>query len=356
MTRSRTITIVGAGPAGLTAAINLAQSGYLVNVHEQHEDVGMRFNEDFQGLENWSSDENVLDTLQAMCVKPDFYCRPVHTGSIYGPHTRAHIRSPNPFFYLVRRGRSLDSLDDSLKKQALNAGVQIKFNSYLLGHEADIVATGPKRAWAIAVGILFETNLQDTAAVLMHDAFAPQGYSYLLVAEGRATLAATLFGGFRMGKVCLERSINRFKDLFGLEVKNPRHFGGYANFSMPVSATTDSRLYVGEAAGFQDCLFGFGIRYAMTSGYLAARSIIEGVDYDTLWACKFGHQLRTSLVNRFLFELFGHAGYDFLVRRTGSSRSPCKFWKKIYNISFCRMMLYPLASLFWRMRDSRNRH
>ncbi len=350
MTPAQTVTIAGAGPAGLTAAITLANSGYRVVVHEQREDVGMRFHDDFQGLENWSCEDNVLDSLREMGVKPDFFCRPFHSGVIYGPQTQATIKSSNPLFYLVRRGRSLDSLDDSLKKQALNAGVEIRFNSPVDHREADIVATGPRRVWAVAVGIIFDTNLPDTAAVLLDNTLAPKGYSYLLVADGRATLATTLFARFALGKQCLERTIARFQEVLGLEVRNPRSFGGYAQFYLPRSATRDGRRYTGEAAGFQDCLFGFGIRYAMMSGYLAARSIIEGVDYNALWRRRFGHQLRTSVVNRFWYELGGHAAYELLVRRSGRKHDPIRFWTKVYNMSFCRKMLYPVALLVSRLR------
>ena len=48
------VKILGAGLSGLTAAINLAQIGYKVDVYEKNKDVGMRFHGDLQGLENWS--------------------------------------------------------------------------------------------------------------------------------------------------------------------------------------------------------------------------------------------------------------------------------------------------------------
>ena len=41
---SDTIHIIGAGPAGLTAAINLAKANVNVVLHEQNSDVGLRLN------------------------------------------------------------------------------------------------------------------------------------------------------------------------------------------------------------------------------------------------------------------------------------------------------------------------
>jgi flavin-dependent dehydrogenase len=62
-----------------------------------------------------------------------------------------------------------------------------------------------------------------------------------------------------------------------------RHWGGYGLFSMPKSASRDGSLWIGEAAGFQDILFGFGIRNALVSAKPAAQSIIENRSYDDLY-------------------------------------------------------------------------
>jgi flavin-dependent dehydrogenase len=49
----------------------------------------------------------------------------------------------------------------------------------------------------------------------------------------------------------------------------------------------NNRYYVGEAAGLQDLAAGFGIRYAIISGYLAADSIITGSNYNEQISKKF---------------------------------------------------------------------
>jgi len=81
----------------------------------------------------------------------------------------------------------------------------------------------------------------------------------------------------------LKISIEAFSKLKGLKIENRRSFVGYGTFAMNVSNKQDGRLVVGEAAGFQDLFLGFGMKYALLSGYAAAKSIMEEKDYDMVW-------------------------------------------------------------------------
>ncbi|OIO27385.1 MAG: hypothetical protein AUJ60_09240 [Nitrospirae bacterium CG1_02_44_142] len=339
------IKILGAGISGLTAAINLAQYGYRVNVYEKNSDVGMRFYGDFQGLENWSSNEDVLSSLKTMSVVADFYHKPFYEGCFYGPSSNAQVKSLKPIFYLVQRGKDKETLDYSLKKQALSLGVNIIFNTSLNYKDADIIATGPQMSNIIAIGITFISNLEDTAMVVLDDAIAPKGYAYLLVSNQRATLATVLFEKCNMGSQYLQKAIEKFKTIKNFELKNIKNFAGFGNFFLAGSAVRENKIFVGEAAGFQDYLFGFGIRYAITSGYLASKSIIEKIDYNILWQNEFKHKLQTSLSNRALYELFGNTMYDFLVKKTKGCKDVRELWLKFYNPSLSRRLIYPFAFL-----------
>ena len=116
------VPIVGAGPAGLVAAINLKRAGYDVTVYEEHEDVGHRFHNDFQGLENLSSEEDIPAFLDRIGVERNFLCHPYEGGDFYGPSLKkVSLKSEKPLFYLVRRGNAEDTLDSGLKRQALAA-------------------------------------------------------------------------------------------------------------------------------------------------------------------------------------------------------------------------------------------
>ena len=74
------ITIAGAGPAGLAAAITLARAGRRVVVHEARNEVGARFGGDLQGLENWTSRDDVLEDLRQLGITTGFEALPCRRG------------------------------------------------------------------------------------------------------------------------------------------------------------------------------------------------------------------------------------------------------------------------------------
>ena len=95
--------------------------------------------------------------------------------------------------------------------------------------------------------------------------------------------------------------------------------------------------------GGQDYLFGFGMRYALISGHLVARSIIEGLNYDQLVQQEIGKPLRSSLVNRYAFEKLGNWGYRRLVHRWDRSNDVLRLMKKWYGWRGHKGLLLPLA-------------
>lgn len=343
------IKILGAGLSGLTAAINLAKDGYKVEIFEKNKDCGMRFNSDLQGLENWSFKTDIIEDLKSMNLKVNFHCKPYYSTDIYDPElNRKQLKSKRPLFYFVQRGNKKGCIDTELKKQALKQGVKINFNTTIPEKEAEIVASGPKKANGIVKGITFKTKNKDVAKVILDDRLAPKGYAYLLISDSRGTIATVVFRDFKNVHSYFERTKNTFNKLVDLDMKNIKEFGGYGNFSLNGKYEREGRLYVGEAAGLQDFFLGFGMRYALTSGYLAAKSIIEGKDYSKLIKDRFEGQLKTSLVNRFLYERLGNEGYKLFIKKLGSAEKPINLFNKHYNPSFSKKLLYPISRLVFR--------
>jgi len=348
------VSIIGAGPSGLMAAITLRRHGIPARVFEMHGDVGQRLSGDFQGIENWSTEKDAVQLLGEMGVETDFFLNPFSTGTVFARGMEpARVNSARPIFYLVRRGAMPGALDAALKEQALSLGAEIVFNRRVSDLQGTaIVSTGPGAACMVAAGLTFETPSGDRAVVVLDDALAPAGYAYLLISGGLGTLATVLYRDFRKANACLEQTIGFLREKTGIQIRSEKRFGAFGNFFICDSLVRGGRLYAGESAGFQDCLWGFGLRYALRSGYLAAKSIIEGSDYDALWKKELLPALETSLLNRFLFETFGHAGYRYLARRF-SGGDPCGYLRGHYNPSPLKRLLLPLAKMKFRKRTER---
>lgn len=329
------IKIAGAGISGLTAAINLVKEGFDVRVFEKAASVGSRFNDDFQGLENWTGERDILDLLREINIKINFMNTPLNEVTFYSPSLdKVEFKSKKPLFYLVKRGRK-DSLDSALMEQALDLGVGIEFNSPMDNEDCDIIATGPRRIDVMAFGITLETELNDMAAVIFNDRIAAKGYAYLLAVNNKAILATVLFRDIENALGYLDRTITEFKKIYDFEIINEQKFSGYGNFLIPKSAQENGRLYVGEAVGFQDFLAGYGMKYAFRSGYLAARSIIANEDYDKLWKESFLSEMKSRKFSRMILEKIGNKGYEILIKNLKKSDADgTEKLKKLYNCVF----------------------
>lgn len=315
---SELIQIGGAGPAGLAAAITLARAGRRVLVHEVQPDVGHRFGGDFQGLENWSTHEDALDWLQVLGITREFTFLPLSSGHIFDSGGKRYkIAGKKALFYMVDRGPGPGTLDTAMLEQARSVGVEVRFNSRLDRLQGPgILAAGPKAPDAIAVGFHFETSLADGFWAILDDEIAPQGYAYLLVMAGRGTVKSCMFSGFKQEHMFVQRTVTAFERLVGLNMVNPVAHGGVGNFHVPSSAVTGQHPVVGEQAGFQDFLWGFGMRYAILSGVLAARSVLQGKDYEALWRQELEPAMSSSIVNRALFNLLGNRGCRWILQRS----------------------------------------
>ena len=192
--------------------------------------------------------------------------------------------------------------------------------------------------------------MEDTAAAILDDTLAPKGYTYLLVHRGKATMATCMFRDFKNEREYFERTVATFKNVFPkLNITDAKEFGGYGNFFFDKPVFENGKYYIGEAAGLQDCLWGFGMRYAMTSGYLAAKALIENKDYEALVRDNLIPMQKASLVNRFIFELLGNNGYRYCINYLAGGNAMKKV-KKQYNPSFLKNLIYPIASWKYKSR------
>lgn len=353
--KTKKIKIAGAGPSGLTAAINLAKAGYEVDVFEKRTDTGKRFHGDLQGLENWSEETNVLQELQGMNVNVNFDCDPFHELVITnGSNSRvSHYPEEKPLCYLVKRGVVPGSLDQGLKKQALEAGANLRFGQTIPLEEADIVATGPisKEIFAVDKGIVFQTSYKDTNVFLVNDDAAYKGYSYLLITKGYGCLCTVLFDKFERLDDCYETSKEMFAESMSFDIQDPVPVAGVGCFSTQNIYQKGNSYYVGEAAGLQDLMWGFGIRTAIKSGYLAARCIVNNEDYTAEATALFEARQKATMTSRFLWELARFNNYAIVVQ-DGANKAAKKAFDLSFFYNFGRLnrMIYPIARPFVRRR------
>jgi len=338
------ISIAGAGPAGLAAAITLARAGRRVVVHEARNEVGARFGGDLQGLENWTSGDDVLADLRQLGIATGFEALPCRCGTAYDAWERAYpVRSAAPLFYMVERGSGPGTLDTALLEQARGLGVEVRFGSRLDRLPGPgILAIGPKAADAIAVGYHFDTDMADGFWFICNDELAPGGYAYLLIMYGRGTVKSCMFSGFKQEKLYVERTLDAFRRLAGLRMNNPQAHGGVGNFRLPVTALSGGHPVAGEQAGFQDTLFGFGMLFAIRSGVLGARALLEAGSYDKLWQRDLRPLLAASVVNRALYDVAGNRGYRALLRMQ-SGHDARSFLRGLCRSSWYARLLFPWA-------------
>jgi len=350
----KTVTILGGGIAGLTAAINLKRAGVDVEVHECKRFCGKHTN-NFQFLENWTFEDDALAILQNLNIQTDFYIKPWHSLELISPSLKKCLkRSSRPLMYLLKRGLLEDSIDHAMQKQAQDANIPIIFKSKLNVDDADIVATGRNKPAFIGTGITFPFDRPDNVMILFDDNLSLKSYSYFIVNDNIGEIASLNPADNKEHKARFDLTVKRFEGILNFKVTTiTNRFAAPGSIYFLKNARINKQCFIGEAAGFQDCLTGFGMMYALKSGYHAAQSIIRNDDYDRLWQADMLKPMAVSRTNRFLFEKLSNDGYEKLVRMLDSQNSIIvkllggddlqHILKKIYNHSlsyFLRLLVF----------------
>ncbi len=344
------LRIIGGGPSGLAAAITLARAGRDVEVFERRARCGARFGGDIQGIESWSDDRDAIDELASAGIPIDFHCAPVSSGiETNGRRDKRLAFGRRPGVYLVKRGAGHDTLDQGLARTALAVGVRIHFRQTIPVEHADIVATGPRgRApFAVNAGIAFDTDAPDTAVVMFDDSAAPKGYSYLLVTKGYGCICTMGFEDFPSIHTRLARARDVLASRYGIRIENERRVGGLGHFALAPSYSTAGVIQVGEAAGLQDFLWGFGIRTAIQSGILAANCLLDGTDWEQAAHARFDNRQHAGVVNRFLWESLRIGRYRAVMLAL-SLGGPAALLRWLSRYNPVQRALFPIAKMHAR--------
>jgi flavin-dependent dehydrogenase len=316
------VRIAGAGLAGLTAAYVLSKAGRPVEIFERKSRLLPSSGAHTEGIRNYRK-QDVLDELRSF----GFDLSPISTVQRTvrcSPHARNVIRGPA--HYLFMRGREAHTVDQILYERTRSAGAHFHFGEETDPTDADIAAVGPPRDGYNILGAGYTISAKgsplelDTAYALFDNDIAPLGYFAITPGLGFHSLYSVSWGelGF---EALLSRAEKAFdipwiREIVGSSQRVGRILGRAHFAPDPIAgAVRDGTLLAGEAGGFQDAVAGFGFRYSVITGALAARSLLEGADYRSLLRDAFGFEFQHASAMR---EKLNHATNDDYDRMIGA--------------------------------------
>lgn len=337
--------IVGAGPAGNTAALELSKLGFSVVVLDYRERVGDKLCTGVIGME--CSDR--------FPVSPELIYRRTNTAAIYSPSGQMYrVERPDTQALIVDRVGYVNSIAAAAARNGAEYRLGWRVGD-VLRSPRDISVTAHRngasetlRGRILIIASGFGSSLAETVCptngggrerlvgtqvevvtrgvteteVYVGDGIAPGSFGWLVPTTGSRGLLGLMSQERSSG--CLERLydglVNEGKAL-RME-SSPRRWGIPIK---PLSKTYAERaLILGDAAGFAKPTTGGGIYYAMLSGKFAAETAAEALAsntfsddalsaYEERWKAEFGSELRIGYYARMLFESLTDARLERLM-------------------------------------------
>jgi flavin-dependent dehydrogenase len=226
------------------------------------------------------------------------------------------------------RGREEYTVDQILYRRAKAAGAEFRFSEKIDPTDADIAAIGPPRDRfnMLGAGHTFAAKSsslrRDTAFALFDNDVAPAGYLTITPGLDFHSIYSVSWKELDF-ETLLERTERAFKlpwirEIMG-ESRLVSKIHGRAYFAQDPIATAvrNGTLFAGEAGGFQDAVAGFGFRYAVITGFLAARAILDGQDYRELLKAVFADEFHLAHAFRERLSRMTNDDYDRMVAELG---------------------------------------
>jgi geranylgeranyl reductase family protein len=340
----RDVAIIGAGPAGLTAAFELASRGHDVVVLEEHSSVGRPVHcTGVLGFEAFREFDLPKESIVGTAETATFIAADGSSVSIDAEKARAAIVDRAVFDQaLAARSRAagaelrtatrvqtiapgsrsvtvtIDGADPVQARACILAcGANYRFNRQL--------GLGVPRAFLQSAQL--EEPLDGPASVEVHLGrdVAPGGFGWVVPFRRGDVPHA------RLGLMCESRALARFRT-FVSRVRTRYGQDGDAPQPRlkilplgPVSRTYASRLLaVGDAAGLAKPTTGGGIYYSLISGRLAALTLDEALRtddlresrlrrYETQWRDRVGAEIRIGLAFRVLASRMNDRAIDSVI-------------------------------------------
>jgi len=321
MIESSEVVVVGAGPAGSTAAEHAAQNGAEVVLIERREEVGVpiRCGELLPTVSELRSIFSMSEDLESLFELPkNLISRDIGSVRIWSPKRKV-FEIP---FSAITTDR--DKFDQHLARKAERAGATLIKGCECTSVEGGRVITsegtiqakviigadGPMSRVARSVGIPKVECMHPAVTAQVKGEFenkcdmffgsvAPGGYAWIIPKSGGANVGLGVSPRFARGSV--KEYFQRFTESRGFEVG--RISGKNVPMCGPIKKSVmGNTLVVGDAAGHVMAVNGGGVPIAMICGRLAGKAAAKNVQkgipldmYDIMWRKQVEKPLRTAV-------------------------------------------------------------
>jgi len=379
--------VVGGGPAGLFAALRLAQAGFGVSLFEEHQSSGQPVH---------CTGVLAREAFEEFGLSRDCILNELFTVRFYGPSgDPVEYSTPAVEAVVIDRIR----FDQSLAEQAAAAGVRMfsgqRVNSVAVDDDGVTVTAGmpgtagttvaSARVCMLACGASYALQRQlgmGMPRLLLHSAqvelpaerlgdvevhlgrqVAPRGFAWAVpVHRDRPYVRIGLMCDRGAGRHFTD-VVARLSDRWGIRPSDLRHPRRKILPLGPIERTYSHRVVaLGDAAGLVKPTTGGGIYYSLLSASLAAETVAEQLsrneltagglaNYERRWRKRLGAELRWQLLLRrvaqrlsdedidALFELARTDGVMPLVRRTAAFNHHREFIAALFKHPPARRLL-----------------
>tara|TARA_B100000686_G_scaffold346427_1_gene433098 strand:+ start:1946 stop:3172 length:1227 start_codon:yes stop_codon:yes gene_type:complete len=354
MNQTFDIVVIGAGPAGNSAAFHLAKSGYRVAVIDKRQEIGNKLCTGIIG-------NNCVELFQP---EPSHIYKKVKSATLVTPSGTSHnITKSNVQGYIVNRSEYVSSIAKKAKDHGAtyilgktvtsisndfsSASVEFKTGEIKesLNCNVIIIATGFNSSIPTMIGLPNINNrgymIGAQAEVSLTKPTDTQVYLGNKVSPGSFGWLAPLDDSNCLVGIASRNKLNGHMKTF---LDNLQQSGKINTSDVkikkwgipikPLSKTYSNRvLVIGDAAGFTKPTTGGGIYYGILSGEISANVIKRCFasnnfsessmkNYEAEWKNRLGKEMKVGYYARSIFEKLSDSQIEKLVTNLTSEKNP----------------------------------
>jgi digeranylgeranylglycerophospholipid reductase len=319
------IAIIGAGVAGLSCAHELERHGINPIIFERRNFIGEEYPHVGAVLE--IANRPIKDALKYFKNNLGINIKPLNTVNsvIHNSPNKTTVIKGN-LGYFLERSRSPADIKVQMYSQLKNTKIlfneQADYVSLSSQFDYVVIANGSNnftnelgcwKEWVntYVKGAVISGNFNpNSMTVWMNKAYCKNGYAYLTPFSSKKaslSLAVTNVSDSEIDKYWEVFLYSENLNYVIEEEYKINHVSGYV-----YPHRIGNIFLTGNAAGMLDPFLGFGVIGSVVSGVMAARSIVNNLDYEKLLHKIVKHNLRL-LEFRKAINSISNAGYDFII-------------------------------------------